>query len=132
MPLAKLAQQHDTTVAAQAKKLGYAVPASLYIRYHRGWTVEEALFTPKGETPERVLQKRRDALAETQKKAQRKRVAAKRRRARRERKRAILVNGEYLTPTEALKHIDLTRQAAYRRIRNGWSRQDAFTTPPTR
>jgi len=128
-PLGKLAAKHDTTVQLQAKKLGYTVKAALYARVSRGWTPREAFFTPKGQTPARLIAEREYValLGCRRREQQRKRAARKR-----FRRTAILIDGEYVSPKEACRRTGITRAAAYARMKKGWSRQRAFTTPPTR
>ena len=129
MRLTDLAKKNGTTVNAQATKLGFQNKASLYVRMDIGWTAEESFFTPINEKPPRILAQRAEALLRKERAIQKLKDARARRKEIRRRKKAILVNGEYLSPDVAAERCGITRQAAYMRIKRGWTRQNAFTTP---
>ena len=119
-------------MGAQAKKLGFRNKASLYVRLDIGWTAEESFFTPINEKPPRILAQRAAALLRKERAIQKLKDSRARHKETKRRKKAILVNGEYLSPDDAAKRCGITRQAAYMRIKRGWTRQDAFTTPNQR
>jgi len=129
--LTDLAKKYGTTVGAQATKLGFRNKASIYVRVSLGWTAEEAFSTKINEKPPRILAQRVALLLRKEYLLQKLKDSRKRRKEIRRRKTAILIDGEYLSPDDAAKRVGITRQAAYQRIKRGWPRHLAFTTPKT-